>query len=254
MQAAVDNWDRHWRDFGAASELSPSSRYRRSLAIGLLAIPPRERARVLDIGSGTGELAEELYAYRPNSSFLGIELSAEGVEIATRRVPRARFIQQDLLVDAAPAMDFRATHAVCSDVLEHLDDPAALLRNASAYMAPNCWLVVTVPGGWFNQFYRHIGHRRHYTPAELSSLLEGAGFTVVNTYAAGFPFFNLYRALITLGGRAFVRKAAGPPSMAMRVASVVFNALFRLNLDHPWGWQTAAVALYRPSFEEPDIT
>lgn len=244
---AVDDWDRHWQDFSAAAELSPATRYRRRLALQLLAGAQDSAMRMLEIGSGAGQFAAEFLARVPRAQFVGLELSHTGVEIASRRVPAADFRQRDLLAPAAPedGVDFRATHALCSDVLEHLDDPALLLGHAAAYMAPGCKLVVTVPGGWYSAFYGHIGHRRHYTPGELSELLKSAGFTVERVYAAGFPFFNLYRMLVTLRGQALIGDAARGPSRAMRAAGAAFDALFRLNGMHRWGWQTIAVARYR---------
>ena len=245
----VDDWDRHWQDFSAAAELSPATRYRRRLALRLLLdrdmhAPP---VRMLEIGSGAGQFAEEFLAQAPRAQFLGLELSRTGVRMASRRVPAARFIERDLLAPATPDndLDFRATHALCSDVLEHLEDPGLLLRHAAAYMAPGCKLVVTVPGGWYSAFYSHIGHRRHYTQAQLSELIESSGFTVERGYAAGFPFFNLYRMLVTLRGRELIAAAARAPSRIMRISGAIFDALFRVNLMHPWGWQTVAVARYR---------
>ena len=41
--------------------------------------------------------------------------------------------------------------------------------------------------------------------------------------------------------------AAGQPSPCMRATGVLFDVLFRLNLMHPWGWQSVAVARYRGS-------
>jgi SAM-dependent methyltransferase len=253
---AVDNWDRHWLDFSAAAELSPATRYRRRLALRLLLELMGEdghnaAVRLLEIGSGAGQFAEEFLAEAPGAQFLGLELSRTGVDIASRRVPAARFVQRDLLapggtdVSLSRGLDFRATHALCSDVLEHLDDPALLLRHAAAYMAPGCKLVATVPGGWYSAFYGHIGHRRHYTPAQLGDLLESAGFAVERAYAAGFPFFNIYRMLVTLRGQELIAEAARAPSLLMRTSGAIFDALFRLNLMHPWGWQTVAVARYR---------
>jgi SAM-dependent methyltransferase len=250
----VDDWDRHWLAFSAAAELSPATRYRRRLALRLLGIAPHNASvRMLEIGSGAGQFAEEFLARAPRAQFLGLELSRTGVRMAARRTPAARFLQRDLLAPGgtgfslSEGLDFRATHALCSDVLEHLDDPGLLLRHAAAYMAPGCQLVVTVPGGWRSAFYSHIGHRRHYTPAQLSGLLESAGFAVECAYAAGFPFFNLYRMLVTLRGRELVAEAARAPTLLMRAAGAIFDALFRLNLMHPWGWQTVAVARYRGS-------
>lgn len=249
---AVDDWDRHWLDFSAAAGLSPATRYRRRLALRLFLQSMGEdgrntAARMLEIGSGAGQFAEEFLGAAPRAHFLGLELSRTGVDIASRRVPAARFVQRDLRAPAAPDddLDFRATHALCSDVLEHLDDPCLLLRHAAAYMAPGCKLVVTVPGGWYSAFYGHIGHRRHYTPAQLSVLLERAGFAVERAYAAGFPFFNIYRMLVTLRGPELIAEAARAPALLMRASGAIFDALFRLNLMHPWGWQTVAVARYR---------
>ncbi|MGA2738125.1 MAG: class I SAM-dependent methyltransferase [Bryobacteraceae bacterium] len=244
----ADNWDRHWVDFSAASELSPATRYRRRLALRLFSKDRHDTSvRMLEIGSGMGQFAGEFLAQTPQAQFLGLELSRSGVDMASCRVPAARFVQRDLLAAATQrdVTDFRATQALCSDVLEHLDDPRLLLRNAAEYMAPGCKLVVTVPGGWYNAFYRHIGHRRHYTPAQLSGLLESAGFTVERAYASGFPFFNIYRMLITLRGQALISDAAQEPSLLMRALGATFDALFHLNLMHPWGWQTVAVARYR---------
>lgn len=246
--AAVDDWDRHWMDFGAVAELSPATRYRRRLALRLLGqAAPGDAVRMLEIGSGAGQFAAEFLAQSPRAQFLGLELSRTGVQMASGRVPGAQFLQCDLLAQAPPdvALNFRATHALCSDVLEHLNDPARLLRRTAAYMAAGCQLVVTVPGGWYSAFYQHIGHRRHYTPAELTDLLESAGFAVERACAAGFPFFNLYRMLVTLRGPGLIAAAARAPSFLMRASGAAFEALFHLNLMHPWGWQTVAVARYR---------
>src|SRR5437773_1070670 len=69
-----------------------------------------------------------------------------------------------------------ATHAVCSEVIEHVDDPRRLLSSARAYMSPGCKLVLTAPGGPMSAFDRHIGHRRHWDPRDIKTLLLDAGF------------------------------------------------------------------------------
>jgi len=134
----ADDWDRHWRDFSAASELSPATHYRRRLALRLFRNDGHDACmRMLEIGSGMGQFAEQFLEQAPQAQFLGLELSRSGVEMASRRVPAARFIQRDLLAPGPAGcsppdgLDFRATHALCSDVLEHLDDPCLLLRHAA---------------------------------------------------------------------------------------------------------------------------
>jgi trans-aconitate methyltransferase len=213
---AADDWDQHWAELGSVAEIGPTPRYRRRLIFKLMRLGGQgESARMLEIGSGTGEFAESFLERYPSSTYLGLELSRVGVELSARRVPAARFLQRDLLQPAGPNdfTDFRATHALCTEVLGHLEQPAILLENASAYMVPECQLIVIVPGGPMKVFYRHIGHRRHYRPAEMQALLEGSGFGVDRTYGAGLPFFNLFRLFLTWRGDKFLSSVTGPPSL-----------------------------------------
>jgi SAM-dependent methyltransferase len=254
-----DDWDRHWRDYAEAAAQNPAQRYRRRIVCEVL-----ERygcsngARILDIGSGQGDLALDLRHAYPSAELAGIELSATGVEVSVRKVPDAQFFQRDLLApgEGPGALRSWAQYAVCSEVLEHLDEPELLLKNASASLAPGCRLVVTVPGGPQSEFDRHIGHRRHYTPEDLQALLEASGFTVELATTAGFPFFNLYRTVVILRGRRLIAdvQSGADGSAGMRASRLLaraimalFDALFSLNvMGSGLGWQTVAVASYRP--------
>jgi SAM-dependent methyltransferase len=242
--AVRDNWDRHWDDYASSAERNPAQRYRRKLILRSLGL---DRAasplRVLDIGSGQGDFAAEALAACPDAQVLGLELSASGVEIAARKVPAAEFLQCDLTQGSHPPPGRRAwaTHAVCSEVLEHLDDPQCLLANAQAWMAPACKLIVTVPGGPMSAFDRHIGHRQHYRPEELRRLLERAGFRVDLASGAGYPFFDLYRRVVIARGSSLIADVSRKTSPAARAAMGVFDALFRLNVRSR-GWQTFAIA------------
>jgi SAM-dependent methyltransferase len=244
-----DDWDRHWNQYAVAVTANPAQSYRRKLIFSVLNLP-QTSARVLDIGSGQGDFAVELKAAYPGCDFTGIELSRSGVEQSQRLVPEARFLQRNLLAPV-PDTEYRnwATHAVCSEVLEHLDEPVRLLRNAQEYLAPGCLLVVTVPGGPMSAFDRHIGHRTHYTPDSLKRLLESAGFVVTTSFAAGFPFFNLYRLVVLLRGRHLIddvaQKETAAASDLVQFVMAVFRFLFRFNLTRcRFGWQIVAVARY----------
>lgn len=250
MQPAIcDNWDRHWADFSDAAAVGPTTRWRSRLVLELLDIPPGDASvHMMEIGSGRGEFAEMFVGRYPRARFFGVELSATGVALAGKRVPQAQFVQRDLLQPAPEECSaaFQATHSLCSEVLEHVDNPALLLRHAAAYMAPGCRLVVTLPGGPLNAFYRHTGHRRHYTPGELRELLESNGFEVETCRGEGFPFFNLYRLMLTMRGEKLIGDVSGPPSPLVQCGTAVFDRLFPLNFGHSWGWQTVAAARYRP--------
>lgn len=206
-------------------------------------------ARVLDIGSGQGDLVATVKQAHPAADVIGLELSRQGIEVARSKVPDARFVQRNLLEADEPPADLRgwATHAVCSEVLEHVDRPELLLANALAYLAPGCRLVITVPGGPRSAFDRHIGHRRHFRPADLRAVLVAAGLEVDTVTGAGFPFFNLYRLAVILRGERLVDDVkAGDTGAASPVALAVmraFGLLFRANAaSSPFGWQTVALA------------
>ena len=167
------------------------------------------------------------------------------MEISGRRFPQLSFLQRDLIAGSDIPAEYRdfATHAVCSEVLEHVDDPVLLLKNARPYMVDGCQLVVTVPGGPRSQFDVHIGHREHFSPARLRQVLTEAGFKVEYATGAGFPFFNLYRSLVILRGSRLIAEASEKPGLLLRVTSALFRILFRLNISRSsLGWQTLAVA------------
>jgi SAM-dependent methyltransferase len=247
--APRDDWDAHWDEYDAAVVRNPAQAYRRRIVGALLERDGAPR-RLLDVGSGQGDFAAEALTRWPGVELLGVEYSASGVRASERKAPAARFLQADLLEPGiAPAAADAAwgTHAVCSEVLEHVDDPVGLMRAARAWMATGCRVVVTVPGGPMSAFDQHIGHRRHFTPDDLRDLLGAAGYRTVLAGGAGFPFFNLYRSMVIARGKKLVddvssSQGAGGSPLA-RAAMTAFDPLFRVNLPRsPLGWQTWAVA------------
>jgi trans-aconitate methyltransferase len=247
----ADDWDRHWDDFSAANSSNPAQDYRRLLCLQLLERRGMPK-HVLDIGSGQGDFLVAAQDRWPTARLAGIEYSEMGVRKTRERVPAAESAVRDLLdgTHAPEPMRGWATHAICSEVLEHVDDDVALLAAAREYLAPGCRLVVTVPGGNMSAFDRHIGHRRHYTPERLRETLQSAGLHVASSVGAGFPFFNVYRALIIARGERLVDDAQGGsdgnPTGLVAAGMKVFDLLFRMNLPRsPWGVQIVAVA-YEP--------
>jgi 2-polyprenyl-3-methyl-5-hydroxy-6-metoxy-1,4-benzoquinol methylase len=246
-----DDWEEHWSEYAESASLNPAQEYRRRLVRRLLAAGPG--ARILDIGSGQGDQALDLLDAWPAANVLGVDLSAAGIAVAQRKVPAATFLRHDLTEPLEPPGEYRAwaTHAVCSEVLEHVERPELLLANVTPLLAPGCRLVVTVPGGPRSAFDRHIGHRRHYTADDLRALLEGAGFEVELAGGAGFPFFNLYRLAVVARGEKLVDDVSaghGTVTGSARLAMRTFDVLFRANRSNTrHGWQIVAVALAPPS-------
>jgi SAM-dependent methyltransferase len=247
-----NDWDHHWDAYGEAAEGNPANVYRHRLIRELLGRPPAG-STVLDIGSGQGEFAIRFQREHPDVAVWGVEYSAGGVAraqaLAASEGVSAEFRQMDLLQPAAPADGQPlATYALCSEVLEHVDDPTTLIRNARALLAPGCRLVVTVPGGPRSAFDHHIGHYQHFTAGKLRTVLTDGGYRVQRVLRAGFPFFNLYKLAVIVRGKRLIAdvERRTPDSSSIPGESLMkafFATGFRYSLDNfPLGWQMAAVA------------
>lgn len=247
---ATDDWDEHWSAQATMNALNPAQQYRKRLVLDALALrEAKSPVRLLELGSGAGAFAAEVFAVRPDIEFVGLDLSEVGVGIARQKIPQASFFTQDF---TAPfALDDRyknwATHVVCSEVLEHLDDPVAMLRNVRPLLARGCRVVVTVPAGPMSAFDRHIGHRRHFNANGLQKMLREAGLDVADLRGAGFPFFNVYRLAVVARGKKLIEDAAYQDHslpLSARMTIRAFSWLFRLNTQKTkLGWQLVAVGV-----------
>jgi len=149
-------------------------------------VPPA--ARVLDVGSGAGALAEELrrrgatVVCLERDAFLAAQAQQRGLEV----------YKLDVAVDPMEALGLFDV-AICADVLEHLRDPGAVLRRIEGRLRPGGLLLVSIPNvafvsvrfgllmGRFN--YQSEGlldatHLRFFTHRTSRKLLEDAGFRI----------------------------------------------------------------------------
>lgn len=244
----VDDWNLHWSRYAGSAEQNPAQAYRRALVFERLGLDAARRpARVLELGCGQGDLSREITERWPDVELLGLDISDTGIEVARQKVPGGTFIQADFMQPLRVPEQYRgwATHAICTEVLEHVDEPSTVLEHARATLAPGARLVITVPAGPMSAFDKHIGHRRHFTLEGLAATITSAGLEVETIHGAGFPFFNLYRLVVIARGRKLVQDAAtqGPMPPAAQIMLRTFSWLFRWNrAETTRGWQLVAVA------------
>lgn len=237
-------WDDHWRRYAKATLANPGHALRRRQIFRLLgAGAAAPEATLLDFGCGSGDLLVSMAARYPLARLAGVDGSAEGLAITARALPEATLVHADFAAGAPEQLRAWASHAVCSEVLEHVDDPVAVLKAVLACLKPGGRLVVTVPGGPMSAFDKAIGHRGHYTRGRLRGEMTQAGLRVEVAAAAGFPVFNLYRLLVLMRGERIIADIEGKPSPLARAVMAPLRWLMPLTVDDsPWGWLIVGAA------------
>lgn len=151
----------------------------------------RAGERVLDVGTGKGELAHDI-AERAGARVVGIDVNRASLEFARRRFARAEleFLEQDAL-DGLPPGPFDVV--VLSNVVEHLDARIVLMRRVSE-LRPRC-VLIRVPAEsrhWQVPLRRELGlpwfsdpsHVVEYDTERLVAELAEAGLEPTEVGAA----------------------------------------------------------------------
>jgi SAM-dependent methyltransferase len=174
---------------------------RRWMAAELHDLPPD--APVLEVGCGDASFTTELARY--SSRVTAIDISAGQIAENARRFPGIAFRQHDVS-ERLPFADGAFAAVWCSEVLEHLFDPAFALREMHRSLRPGGRLLVTVPYHgrfknllialfkWDEHFVPSNPHIRFYTGRTLSRIADAAGFRSIRikTCGMGRPLRDLF--------------------------------------------------------------
>jgi SAM-dependent methyltransferase len=132
--------------------------------------------RVLELGCGNGNVIRFLQASCSGGIVVGMDLFGEGLGYARRR-GASRLVQGDV----ALAPFGKQFHLIgMFDVLEHISDDRAALRQVFDLLERGGTLLLTVPAhrelwSYFDEVSRHC---RRYEVGELSARLREAGYHI----------------------------------------------------------------------------
>jgi SAM-dependent methyltransferase len=226
------DYDRGWTEWGDMIRYSPAPFHRRRMILELAGEVRFDS--VIDIGCGNGEVLQAFGRRFPRARLVGADLSAKVIEDNRARFPSITFAQLDL---GAGALDQSADLVVCTEVVEHVEDWEAALRNLRAMCRGH--LVLTVPSGKVFPIDRAVGHVRHFRAEELLAGLSRAGFACDRVWQWGFPFHTVYKSLINIAPDRTMHSFAGQSyGLAQKLVSTVVGGAFYLNLRHsPFGRQ-----------------
>lgn len=150
----------------------------------ILGFMAEKKGKLLDAGAGTGELSRAL-------SDMGFSVSSCDIEPDVFRHGRCRKVDlnQDL-----PYRKNEFDHVVCSEVVEHIENPHHLFRQVNRVMKKGGTLVITTPNianvfsrvkflltgkfFCFSDEERRLGHLNPVAWWELDEALQKHGFVV----------------------------------------------------------------------------
>jgi glycosyltransferase involved in cell wall biosynthesis len=198
---------------GPDAPLTPNAWLRYDVVARMLPAGVRD---VLEVGCGQGALGVRLAQHY---DYLGLEPDPASCAVAERRIKAAgRGEVRNIRVDALGPGQF---DLVCAfEVLEHIDDDAAAVRQWAAQLRPGGWLMLSVPAHQrrYGAADELVGHFRRYDPEAMAALLASCGLTDIEIRQYGFPLGYALEAGRNLIGRR--RLAAAPAgSVAERTAA-----------------------------------
>jgi 2-polyprenyl-6-hydroxyphenyl methylase / 3-demethylubiquinone-9 3-methyltransferase len=155
--------------------------------------------RVLDVGCGGGILAESI-ARRGAADVLGIDLATKPLRVAQLHALEAGVQNIDYREVAAEALAAEAPGSfdivTCMEMLEHVPDPASVVRACAALVKPGGWVFFSTINRNARSFLFAIVGAEHVLkllpkgtheyakflrPSELAQACRDAGLALVHT-------------------------------------------------------------------------
>jgi 2-polyprenyl-3-methyl-5-hydroxy-6-metoxy-1,4-benzoquinol methylase len=173
---------RGFEDDFVRSDLEQMSRAPRYLAYQYEQIQPYLGRRILEVGTGIGNITERIL---PGVDLLvGLEPNVTCFDEVTRRLaghPALQLVNsaiEDVGTEGLQRHDFDTV--LCINVLEHILDDRSITEKFAQVLAAGGQLVLIVPSPrWsYGVIDKAVGHYRRYSRADVVGLVARAGLTV----------------------------------------------------------------------------
>jgi ubiquinone/menaquinone biosynthesis C-methylase UbiE len=178
------------------------------------AIQSQPHDRILEVGVGAGNVLEKIEQGR----LTGIDISETVLAKAKRRLKNC---QAELIKGNAQALPFSDgvfNKVICTEVLEHVEDPRKVIEEMRRIAETGAVIVVSIPNeGLINRLKKLLFTLR------LNALLSGKGYTVPNRMDDEWHLhsFDINLLRETLQGKLSIVKVKAIPSALLPLRYVV---------------------------------
>lgn len=169
---------------------------------------------VVDVGCGRGRAS--LFAANCGAEVIGVDVNASLFEPLGKALAESPARSFRLLLgeaDRVPLPDGIASKTICMEVLEHVDDPAAIMAELARITRPGGQILLSVPDPLAESVQRQVApeaywrapnHLRVFERETFESLVSAAGLSVESRPVGSFfhaLFWILFWADDPAGGR-----------------------------------------------------
>ncbi|MFH1830351.1 MAG: class I SAM-dependent methyltransferase [Pseudomonadota bacterium] len=200
---------------------------------------------LVDLGCGNGELLKEVRVEHPKTRLCGIDLSSMFIESNRHRDPSIDWHTLDLdrerNVPRHLAESFDIVMA--SEIIEHLEHPDIFLKNAKTLARiGGGMLFLSTQSGRVWETEKRVGHRRHFSAAEMEKLLSQAGWSPIRVWNAGFPFHDLSKWFANINPQMTMNAFSNRPyTLVQNIICMVLRLAYKFNSNKS-GAQLFAIA------------
>jgi SAM-dependent methyltransferase len=207
-------------------------------------VDPTDDKLILDMPCGRGFYLN-MFRYVSNCTIIGAELEWDVIKKAQANVGHLDIPLHNANLYQLPYASNTFDAVILSEILEHIDDDVAGLKEAYRVLKPGGVVAITVPNAnypfwWdpinksletlFNTHIQHgplagiwANHVRLYTQNELRNSVEMAGFTVEAERAFTHHSFPFIHNLVYGLGKPLLEAGALPQNMAKAADRTTFD-------------------------------
>ena len=145
-----------------------------------------ESSFILEVGCSSGFLLRSIRKRFPRAFLMGSDYVSAPLLNLVQEMPDIPLMQFDLA--KCPLPDKSIDAVVLLNVLEHIEDDTAAMKQVYRILKPGGITVIEVPAGphLYDAYDKLLMHERRYSFGQLRKLVLGAGFEILTHSHLGF--------------------------------------------------------------------